>query len=203
MEATKQLKEDNPVGQSESRRHSHSRGRDRSRWHQVLSAQCPSRCLSPSPSPHDPILPTSSMKDFNLQTRPWKSRSRAWQDDTLTPAEKLKIQVRFEVEEDLGNDPMLPQGLTLFLVEDEVKEWNDTPGPFTPMLEDSPQLPLSETPSTAPPIQEEPGLKFQPSHLLAIPTPDPDQSQRNQIQLTTHVGGSVQRWSPTPTGGRN
>ena len=79
-----------------------------------------------------------SMKDLNLQPRPHESRSRAWWDDAPTPAEeKLRKQVRFDVEGELGNDPMFPQGLTLFLVEGTAREWDDAPSPSTPMPEDS------------------------------------------------------------------
>ena len=127
MEAAKWLKEDAPAGQSEVRRHSHSRGRDRSKQHQSPSPQCLSRCQSPSPSP------------------PWscpvaESRSRTWWDDTSTPAEKQKKQVRFDEEGDLDNDPTLPPGLTLFLVEGSVEEWDNTPGTVTPVHEE-PLLP--------------------------------------------------------------
>ena len=87
-----------------------------------------------------------SMKDLNLQTRPCQSRSRAQWDDAPTLAEKLKKQVRFNVGGDLGNDPKLPQGLTLFLAEVAAEEWDDTNGPYTPMPKDSPQLPPSEDP---------------------------------------------------------
>ena len=78
------------------------------------------------------------MKSLNLQTRPHKSRSRAWQHDAPTLVEKLKKQVRFDVEGDLGDDPTLPQGLTIFLVGDVAKEWDNTPGPYTPVPKDSP-----------------------------------------------------------------
>ena len=45
------------------------------------------------------------------------------------------------MEGNLGNVSMLPQCLTLFLVEGMAEEWNNTPGPFTSMPESSPQLP--------------------------------------------------------------
>ena len=88
------------------------------------------------------------------------------------------------MEGDLGDTPMLPQGLTIFLAEGAAKEQDDTPGPFTFLPEGSPQLP-SEAPSATPPIQEEPGLKSHPSHVLVNPSPHPYQSWRNQILLTT------------------
>ena len=53
--------------------------------------------------------------------------------------EKLRKQVRLDMDGDLGNDPMLSQGLTLFLAKGTAEEQDDTPSPSTPMPEDSPQ----------------------------------------------------------------
>ena len=43
------------------------------------------------------------------------SLSRMWQNDAPTPTEEKqwKKQVTFDVEEELGDDPTLPPGLTL------------------------------------------------------------------------------------------
>ena len=142
---------------------------------------------------------------LNLQPRPHKSRSRALWDDAPTLAEeKLKKQVWFDVEGDLGDDLTLPPGLTLFLAEGTAKEQEDAPSPYTPM--DSPQVPPSEGFQHPQPIQEGSGLKTQPDHLLVNPCPNPNQGQRrNWIPLTTPIGGSMQRWWRlyTLTGGRN
>ena len=65
------------------------------------------------------------MEDLYLQQRSQESRSRAWQDDSPTPAEektKRKKQVRFDTDGELGNEPPLLLGLTLFLVEGMAKE---------------------------------------------------------------------------------
>ena len=114
------------------------------------------------------------MKDLNFHTRPHKPRSRAWQNDAPMPAEKPKKQVRFDVEGDLGNDLILPPGLTLFLMECLAEEQDDAPDPVTSLPEESFQPPPSKVPSTAPPIQKEPVLKLLPGHLLVNPNPDPD-----------------------------
>ena len=93
------------------------------------------------------------MKNLNLQPRPHKSRGRAQQDDAPTPAEeKPKKQVRFDVEGELGDDPTLPQGLTLFLAEVMAKEQEDAPSPSTPVPEDFPWPPAVRAPSTAPAV---------------------------------------------------
>ena len=90
MEVANWLKEDALTGQLEVRRHSHSMGRDRSRWHQHPSLQFPSRCQWPCPSPPQACLAdkhlSHSMKNLNLQTRPCEFRSRVWWHDALTPA---------------------------------------------------------------------------------------------------------------------
>ena len=48
-----------------------------------------------------------------------------WQDDTLRPAEEKpqrRKQVRFGVDEKLGDDPTMPPCLTFFLVEGMAEE---------------------------------------------------------------------------------
>ena len=57
------------------------------------------------------------MEHFHLQLRPHESRSRAWQDDAPIEERPPKEQVRFDINEELGDDPMFPLGLTLFLAE--------------------------------------------------------------------------------------
>ena len=88
------------------------------------------------------------MEDLNLQLRPHVSRSRAqWGDVPTSTVEKpRKKQVRLDVDKELGNNPTLPQDLTLFLVEGVGKEQDDTPSPFIPMPDDSPWPLLSEGP---------------------------------------------------------
>ena len=67
-EAAKWLKEDTPAGWSGLRRHSHSRGRDRLRWHQSPLPQCPSQHQSPSPSP--PMIPFCQWEAQLLHEKP-------------------------------------------------------------------------------------------------------------------------------------
>ena len=76
---------------------------------------------------------------LNLQPRSHISRSMAWQDNTPTLAEENpRKQVRYEMDEELDDDPTLLLGLTLFLAEDMAAEWDDTPTSSTPMPMDSP-----------------------------------------------------------------
>ena len=70
-----------------------------------------------------------------------------------------KNQVRFDVDQEFGDNPTLPQGLTLFLVEGMAKEWDDATSSSTPMPVDSPQPPHCEGPSATPPIQQGPSLQ--------------------------------------------
>ena len=70
---------------------------------------------------------------------------------------------------------MLPQGLTVFLVEGMAKEQDDAPSPSTPMPKDSQLLPPASIPIATLPVQEGPGLKSEPNHLLVDPGPDPSQ----------------------------
>ena len=177
MEVAKELKEDAATGQSESRRCSHSRGRDKSRLHWIPPPQCASRCQSPSPSPpwshHADKQLSHSMKNLDLQTRPCESKRRVQWSDAPTPAEeKMKKQVRFDVEGDLGDAPMLPQGLTLFLVEGMAEKWDDTPGLFTSIPKSSPQPPL-EGPQHCP-FQSQPFVGWSQSWPQSKPEePDP------------------------------
>ena len=58
------------------------------------------------------------MENLCLQPRSWESRSRTWWCDVSPYAEeKLRKQVWFEVDEELGNEPNLPTNMTLFLAE--------------------------------------------------------------------------------------
>ena len=75
------------------------------------------------------------MKDLNLYTRPHKFRSRAQQNDAPKLAENVRKQVRFDVEGNLGDNPTLPLGLTLFLAEGLAKGQDNAPGTVTPMPE--------------------------------------------------------------------
>ena len=54
------------------------------------------------------------------------------------------------MDEELGDDPTLLLGLTLFLVEGAAKEQDDAPSPSIPMLMDSPWPPSSENPQCHP-----------------------------------------------------
>ena len=76
------------------------------------------------------------------------------------------------MEGDQGNAPTLPQGLTLFLVEDAAEEQDDAPGPIISMSESFPQL-LSE------------GPQHHPTHTGGArpKAPIPTKAGRNQIPL--------------------
>ena len=110
----------------------------------LLNAQSSHQSPSPSLLQSHPAAEwlSCSIIDLNLCTRPHESRSRLWESDSLTPAEKPKKQVRFEEEGDLGDDHTLLLGLTLFWVEGSAEEWDDAP---VPMPEESLQLPPSNS----------------------------------------------------------
>ena len=141
-ETAKRLREDTSVTWSGSRRRqTHSR-RSRLRWHQSSSHLWPIQCQSPSSSPPwslpaDKWL-SHSMEHFHLQPGPHQSRSRVQQGDTSIEERPRRKQARFDVDEELGDEPMLPTDLILFLAEDEGPEWDNTPN--SPTLEpiDSP-----------------------------------------------------------------
>ena len=200
MEMAKWLKEDVLTRQLELRRHSYSRGRDRLRWCQSSSHQHLSKCQSSSPVPHDPHPAneqlTHSMKDINLYTRPHESRSMVQWSDAPTPAEEPKKQVRFDMEGDMGDDPMLPPRPNPQLKSKMTLQALCLRNPYS-------CLPL-RVPSATPPIQEEPGLKLLPLHLPLDPSSNPNWSQSYWIPSTTPVGGSMQKWKRLAilTGGR-
>ena len=56
------------------------------------------------------------------------------QHDAPTLAEKMKKQVRFDIEGDQVMTLALTQGLTLFLTESTAEERDDAPGPNTAVL---------------------------------------------------------------------
>ena len=85
-----------------------------------------------------------------MQTGSHKSRRRAWQNDAPTPAEKPNKQVGFDVEGDLGDDPMFPLDLNIFLAEGLAEKVDDAQGTVTPMPEESLQPPPSEGPQCCP-----------------------------------------------------
>ena len=48
------------------------------------------------------------------------------------PKDWMKKQVRFNVDEDLGNDPPLPMDLTTFPAGGTAEEWDNAPSPLLP-----------------------------------------------------------------------
>ena len=78
---------------------------------------------------------------------------------------------------EVGNEPPLSPGLTLFLAEGAAKEWDDAPSPSTPMPVKSPWLPPMRAP-TALPMQKGLSLKSQPNHPLVDPSPNLNQNQK-------------------------
>ena len=60
--------------------------------------------------------------------------------DECPPKDPLKKQVRFNLDNDVGDDPSLPTDLATFLG-DTAEEWNNTLSPFAPLTMDLPQLP--------------------------------------------------------------
>ena len=95
------------------------------------------------------------------------------------------------MDEELGDDPMLPPDLTLFLVEGVATEQDDVPSSSTPMPMDSPQPTPSDSPQSHPTCMGGASLNSQPNHLLVDPDQDPDQGPRKgQTQETTLTDGS-------------
>ena len=112
------------------------------------------------------------MEDLHLEPRSHESKRRVQWDDTPTPAEEKsqrRKQIRFDVDEDLGNDPTLPMGLTLLLAEDMAEKWNDTPCSSTPVPIEAHSWPLLKSPSAIAPTWEGASLKYQPNHPLVDP----------------------------------
>ena len=62
----------------------------------------------------------------------------------MLPEEQMKKQVRFNVDEDFGNDSTLPMDLTTFLVGGTATEWDNTLSPSIPLSVDPPQPPHSK-----------------------------------------------------------
>ena len=64
----------------------------------------------------------------------------------------MKKQVRFYIDEDLGDDPTLPMDLTNFLEGDTAEEWDNTPSSCIPLTvdphSDLAMMATSATPST-------------------------------------------------------
>ena len=207
-EVAKLMKEDAPAGQLESKRHSCSRAKDRSRWYHspLLNMKAGISHL-----PLVPLNPTcwqmahSLYEEPQLANKTLQIQEQGLATRCLTLAEeKLKTQIRFDVKGDLGNPPTLPQGITLFLAEGVAEEWDDAPGPFTSIPKSSPQYPsegsqchTTHTGGARP--------KVPPGHLLVDPSPNPNQSCRNKMLSTTPIGISLWKWneSSTPTGGKS
>ena len=118
----------------------------------TTSRQAPVSLFQP---PHNLILLTSgTLGDLHLHPWPWESQSRMWtggfirhtkgfppQQEPMEgciPKELVKKQVRFHVDEDLGDDPTLPTDLTYILEGDTAEEW-DNVDPPQPLCDDGHQ----------------------------------------------------------------
>ena len=142
-ESTKWSREDPSAGWSVLRRwYSCSRGRD-----------SPSQHQPPSLAPNDPAwLKGSSATPWKISTYKWDPVDPGSGSSEImppTPTEEKpwrKKQVRFDVDEELGNDHTLPEGLTLFLAEGMAEKWDDASSPYSPLSMDFPWLPPSEDP---------------------------------------------------------
>ena len=118
-EAAKWPREDCPTGGSQSWKScSQSRDRRMSRKHQCPLPECWRQCSSSSPSPSRSGPPSEQLClhiwDLKLQARIQESRSRAWQTPTWLKKTPRR-QVKFNLNEELGGEPTLPTGVTLFL----------------------------------------------------------------------------------------
>ena len=122
----------------------------------------------PPPSPPQSCLANkwlhSSMGNLNLQPKPQESKSRTQEHDaSLQKEEKPRKQVRFEVDEELGNEPDLPSDLILFLAEGTAPKQVMLPVhlPSCPLPPKAPSAPMSQ--------QEGSSLKFWQQHPLVNP----------------------------------
>ena len=64
--------------------------------------------------------------------------------DECPPKDPVKKQVRFNMDEDLGENPTLPMDLTTFLKEGTAKEQDNAPSPSVPLTVDPWQLPHND-----------------------------------------------------------
>ena len=118
----------------------------RSRSSQHQSPFPPHQIQHQSPSPSPPwSLPANeqlshSMEHLYLQQRPHESRSRERQGYTPTEERPRRKQVRFDVGEELGDEPTLSTDLTHFLAEGGGPEWDNATSSPTPEPRD-PQQP--------------------------------------------------------------
>ena len=122
MDVTRQLKEDTPSG-NQSQKGIPIPGAGIGHGGigtPLLNGQAGASHPSLAPQSHPANKPLYERLQFTNKTP--QIMEQSWQDDTPTLAEKQKKQVRFDVEGDLIDDPMLPQGLTLFLAESVAKE---------------------------------------------------------------------------------
>ena len=60
--------------------------------------------------------------------------------DKCPPKDQVKKQIRFYIDEDFGDDPILPN----FLEGDSAKVWDNVPSPSIPLTMDPPQLPCND-----------------------------------------------------------
>ena len=132
---------------------------------------------------HDPVMLTSgSATPWNISTcNQWPMSLGAGHGKITSPIEDRpprRKQVRSDVDEELGNDPTLPPGLTLFLAEGMVTLWDDSPSSSTPMPMDSPWPAPSKSPQSHPAYMGGASLKSQPNHQLVDPDWDPNQGPK-------------------------
>ena len=151
-ELTKWLREDTSVGWSWSRRRqTHSRGRNSLRQCQFPSLHAQAGASHPLLALHDAVLQMSgSATPWNISTCNRGPTSLGAGHGKMIPRLKRDHQrnVRFDINEELGDDPMFPLGLTLFLAEGMATEWDDAPSSSTAM--DSPRPTPSKSPQSHP-----------------------------------------------------
>ena len=62
----------------------------------------------------------------------------------VSPKGPVKKQVRFNLDDDLGDDPLLPTHLATFLEGNAGNEQDNAPSPSPPLIVDPPQPPCDE-----------------------------------------------------------
>ena len=141
------------------------------------------------------VAPPYTLKDIPILMRnQWMS---------VNPKNQRKKQVRFNLDEDFGDDPSLPTDLTTFLERSTTKKWDNTPRPSVPLTMDPHSWLMTMASSAYPHTWEElaqsslsspqPLLNLNPSPSLGG-IPDPVDNSDARIQSQRDKKGDQPQW---------